>query len=62
MSDWLGTIALTLVSAIAYNDRADGKWWHRVSDPKASLEDLANSGGERFEHRDAMLADGLEPR
>ena len=58
----MGNIARALVSASACNDRAEVKWWNIDKDPKASLEDLASSGGERFENLDDMLADGLKSK
>ena len=60
MTDWLGSAAMALVKALARSDRQDVKRWSIVNGLGIARDDLANSGGERFENLDAMLADTLK--
>ena len=60
--DWIGSVAMALVNASAYNERQDVEWWSTVNDPKMCIADLASSGGKRFEHLVAMLADTLKSK
>ena len=59
---WLANVSVALVEASAYDDQAEIAWLRAVSDGSATLDDLEDSGDQRFNNLDMMLATALNTK
>jgi hypothetical protein len=59
---WLANVSVALVEASAYDDQAEIAWFRAVSDGSATFDDLEDSGDQRFNNLDMMLATALNAK
>ena len=59
---WLANVSAALVEASTYDDQAEIAWFRAVSDGSATSDDLEDSGDQRFNNLDMMLATALNAK